>query len=255
MVALVILLSVIAVSILATRIAARVLVLTGLSEEIARFQARSVFSGVGFTTDEAEHVVNQPVRRRVVLTLMLLGNAGLATAISTFVISFVGSGSAGETLERGLVLVAGLLVLTYLARSKRVDRVLARLIERGLNRFTDLEVVDYRTLLHLGEGFRISRVTVNDNSWLANKTLRELNLPDEGVLVLCIEADGARDCAPHGDDAVRPGDTLVLYGRRESLAELSERLADAAGERAHERAKRRHRRRMATKRTNAPTAE
>lgn len=248
MAALIILLTVVAISILVTRIASRMLVLTGLSEETARFQARSAFSGVGFTTDEAEHVVNHPVRRRIVLTLMLLGNAGLVTAISTFVLSFVGSGSTDETLERGLVLVAGLLVMAYLAKSERVDRYLTRLIERALNRFTDLEVVDYRTLLHLGEGYRVSRVKVGENSWLAHKTLRELNLPQEGILVLCIETDTTRDCAPRGDDKIRPGDMLVLYGRRESLAELSERLADDAGERAHERAKRQHRRRMAAKR-------
>ena len=75
--ALLILLSVVAVPIRVARIATRAFMLTGLSKETARFQARSIITGTGFTTDEAEHIVNHPVRRRISLTLMLIGNAGL----------------------------------------------------------------------------------------------------------------------------------------------------------------------------------
>lgn len=42
-------------SILVTRIATLALTHTGLSREAASFQARSAFTGVGFTTSEAEH--------------------------------------------------------------------------------------------------------------------------------------------------------------------------------------------------------
>ena len=51
MAALLILLSVVAVSILVTRIATRAFMLTGLSRDAARFQARSIITGTGFTTD------------------------------------------------------------------------------------------------------------------------------------------------------------------------------------------------------------
>ncbi|WP_103028133.1 hypothetical protein [Salinibacter altiplanensis] len=134
MAALLILLSVVAVSILVTRIATRALMLTGLSRETARFQARSIITGTGFTTDEAEHVVNHPVRRRITLTLMLVGNAVLVTALSTFVLSFTSTGTPAEVLQRGLVLAAGLGVLAYLALSDRVDRCLSLLIEWVLDR-------------------------------------------------------------------------------------------------------------------------
>jgi hypothetical protein len=64
------------VSLLIARVATVALALTGLSREAARFQARSALSGTGFTTSEAEAVVNHPVRRRVVMSLMLLGAPG-----------------------------------------------------------------------------------------------------------------------------------------------------------------------------------
>jgi len=48
------LLMVLTLSILVTRIATVVLTHTGLARESAKFQARSAFTGVGFTTTESE---------------------------------------------------------------------------------------------------------------------------------------------------------------------------------------------------------
>ncbi|MDF2957610.1 MAG: PhoU and TrkA_C domain-containing protein [Candidatus Alkanophagales archaeon MCA70_species_1] len=56
------------------RIGAIALELTGLSRDVAAFQAQSAFSGVGFTTSESEFIASHPVRRRIVriLTFLLL---------------------------------------------------------------------------------------------------------------------------------------------------------------------------------------
>lgn len=56
-------LTVLALSLTITRVATLVLAMTGLSWEAARFQARSAFTGTGFTTSEAESIVSHPVRR------------------------------------------------------------------------------------------------------------------------------------------------------------------------------------------------
>jgi hypothetical protein len=74
MTALISLLSVVTLSILINKIATVALVQTGVAKHIARFQARSALTGCGFTTTEAEKVINHPVRRRIVAILMLLGN-------------------------------------------------------------------------------------------------------------------------------------------------------------------------------------
>jgi hypothetical protein len=66
------LLSIPCLSLVITRVATVALTLTGLSEEAATLQARSTFTGIGFTTREAEYVVDHPVRRRIVVTFMLL---------------------------------------------------------------------------------------------------------------------------------------------------------------------------------------
>jgi Trk-type K+ transport system membrane component len=51
------------VSLLAVRVGATALMMTGLSWDTASFQAYSAFFGVGFTTREAEMVVNQLIPR------------------------------------------------------------------------------------------------------------------------------------------------------------------------------------------------
>jgi hypothetical protein len=59
--------AIVAVSWVNLRVATSALVMTGMARESARFQARSAFLGVGFTTGEAESVVDHPVRRRIAM--------------------------------------------------------------------------------------------------------------------------------------------------------------------------------------------
>ena len=225
MAALLILLSVVAVSILVTRIATRMFMLTGLSKETAQFQARSIITGTGFTTDEAEHVVNHPVRRRITLMLMLVGNAGLVTAVSTFVLSFTSTGTPGEALQRGLVLAAGLGVLAYLALSDRVDRYLSNLIEWMLDRVVGFQVRDMHTILNLGGGYMVTRMEVDPESWLASKTLRTVSLPAEGLIVLAIERpDGTTDYAPGADDCIPAHGSVIVYGPEDQIVRLCDQL-------------------------------
>lgn len=242
MVAVVSLLLVLALSMLIVRIGAVALAMTGLSEDIGRFQALSAFSGAGFTTDEAEGIVSHPVRRRIVTLLIRLGSVGLVTAISTLLLSFIGAEE--DTPGRLLVLVLGVFALVGLARSRTFHHVLTPLIERILNRSTRLELRDYADLLHLREDYRIVKIEVEPESWLASRQLEQLDLTDEGVLVLGVERPGKDYIGtPPSDLQLRPGDRLVVYGREHRLQELSARKSDDSA--AHHAAKAQHERDLA----------
>jgi hypothetical protein len=228
---------VLTLSLLINRIATVALTLTGLSREAARFQARSALTGVGFTTNEAERVVGHPVRRRIVMFLMLLGNVGIVTAVSSLLLTFLSAVGPREWIFRLLVLGAGLSVLWFLANSKWVDRYLSRLIEWALKRWTHLEVRDYANLLHLSGDYRVTELDVQSGDWLAERTLAELNLDREGIAVLGIaRANGRYVGAPKGATRIYPKDTLILYGRLPVLNQLDERQADWVGEQAHQQA-------------------
>ncbi len=241
MIALISLLSAVTISILVGRIATQAFEMTGLSHEAARFQARSALTGTGFTTAEAESVMEHPVRRRILMVLMVLQSAGLVTLVSTFVLSFVDTGGAGVALTRAAILVLGLVVLWLLARSPWLEALLSRVIRWALERFTDLGVTDFFSLLSLQDDYSIGNLKIGEDSWLAGRTLSELSLPEEGVLVLGIQReDGTYVGAPRGRYGVHGGDTLVLYGRVERLDDLQSRMRDAAGEAAHRKARRSH---------------
>jgi len=236
---------VVVVSLLISRVATVALSLTGMSREAARFQARSALSGVGFTTSEAESVVNHPVRRRIVLMLMLVGSAGIVTAVATLMLSFVGT-SAAQAQTRLLALAVGLLAILFISKSAVVDRWLSRAIAVALKRWTDLETRDYAELLRLSDDFAVLELQVQPGDWVANRTLAELALRDEGVAVLGIErASGGFVAAPDWSTEVHPGDTLILYGPTAGICEIDHRPQGPEGERAHERAVAEHRRQIA----------
>ncbi len=233
MLAVISLLIVLTLSILITRIATEALTYTGLSRQSARFQARSAFSGVGFTTSEAEQVVNHPVRRKILMWLMLLGNVGIVTVVSSMVLTFVGA-SAADTSLRLAMLGGGITALWLAGNSKLVDRWLSRRIARLLKRMTDLDVRDYANVLHLSGEYQIVEMLVRPQDWLANKTLSKLRLRHEGVLVLGIRtADGGYVGAPDGATMISPGDELLLYGRVSAMQKLDERREGIGGNLAH----------------------
>ena len=240
------LLTVLGLSLVVTRIATTALSLTGLSREAASFQARSAFTGTGFTTGEAEKVVQHPVRRQIIMLLMVTRSAGLVSIIISLILSFGSSGEESQILYRLLWLVAGVVVLWFAARSRYIDRYLSRIIERALRRWTDLDTRDYQSLLKLSGDYTVKEMSVSEGHWLADKSLRDIRLPEEGVLVLGIYRDsGDYVGAPKADTRIYPGDLLILYGRSEGLRELDQRREDTEGEAARERAVSEQRRHVA----------
>lgn len=231
MIALASLFVIVIASLLVTRVATIMLTLTGMSRESARFQARSAFSGAGFTTSESEAVVSHPVRRKIIMTMILLGNAGIVSGIAALLLSFAQTSGSGDAATRIFILAGGLFVLFRVAATGWADRALSRMIERALRRWTDLAIMDYAGLLRLTGDWEVGELEVTEGSWLADVCLEDLRLPEEGVLCLGIErTDGRWLGAPGRLTKLHVGDVAVLYGRRETLARLDERRRDAAGE-------------------------
>lgn len=236
MVAIISLLTVIMLSILVTRVATIALIHTGMTREAARFQARSAFTGAGFTTRESEQIVNHPVRRRIAMLLMLMGNAGIVTAVSSLILTFVGPREAEALSAKLLLLFGGLAILLFFANSAWVDRHLSRIIDRLLRRYTRLDVRDYASLMHLAGDYRLVELHVGADDWLANRTLKDAELRDEGLVVLGIRRDdGTYIGGPKGDSLIRPDDTLLVYGRIASVEELDCRSNDYSGDAQHRR--------------------
>ncbi|MBE9063647.1 TrkA C-terminal domain-containing protein [cf. Phormidesmis sp. LEGE 11477] len=237
MAALISVLATVTLSLLITRIASEAMVLTGLSAQAAQFQARSAFTGAGFTTKESEQATNHPVRRQIIMWLMLLGNAGIVTVVSSLVLTFVSSTGSGQTFSRLGLLAVGFLALWAIATDQAFNRFLTWLVQWALQRWTQLDVRDYASLLRLSKDYTVSELHVEAGTWLANKRLEDLQLGAEGVVILGIQRqDGIYVGAPQTKTLVVPGDLLTLYGRSRVVKNLDARLGGASGEKSHEAA-------------------
>lgn len=219
MVALVSLLVIILLSITTVRIGAIALELTGLSPEIASFQAQSAFSGVGFTTQESETIVTHPVRRRIIRILILLGSAGVTTSMATLVLTFVGE-SGKDILLRGAILLTGGLTIFLFTRSRHIYVLMRRIISKALAKWTTLRIFDYEQILGFSEGYSVSRITIHSDSWLVDKKLSELSLDKYGILIMAIYRKSNKKelfiGAPTGDTEIKAKDVLICYSRRDS---------------------------------------
>jgi hypothetical protein len=240
------LLSVLTLSLVFTRIATVALSLTGLSWETSRFQARSALTGTGFTTKETEKVVNHPVRRKIILLLMVLRSAGLMTIIISLIFSFANNANDTDIFYRVTGLVAGIIIIAVLSRSSIIDRILNRMIRKALQKWTKVEVKDYAGLLQLSADFTVTEFKITTEDWLNGRRIKECRIKDEGINVLGIyREDGRYVGNPDGNTKIYAGDTIVLYAREDTLKNLNKRAHGVAGERSHEAQVQMHRRHKA----------
>ena len=202
------------------QLATGALIATGVPPEIAAFQARSAFSGAGFTTTEAENVVNHPARRRIIATTMFAGSLGTPTLVVTVLLGFVAPGP-GSTIERTLALLSGAFLIVVSALNKVVrnwlvgvgNRYTARRLRPALGGGAE-------EILSLGDGFVIDVIQLDVDPAPTARSLRSLAHSLPGVTVLGIRSGGAYRGEPPVDHELRAGDELIVHGHRDRIVDL-----------------------------------
>jgi len=202
---------VIFISFLVIRGAAVALMMTGMDEKKAKFQALSAFSGTGFTTKEAESVINNPKRRRIVTWLMIMGNAGIVTVIVTATSSIVTSKGYQLSLDI-LLLLGGIFLIYKIVTHKGFIRRWESFIEDKFVKSRTFEEDVTEDLLHFIEGYGLVRVIVTENSPLIRSSIAEHKLTEKEILVLGIERGKSWIPIPKPKETIQNGDKLVVYG-------------------------------------------
>lgn len=216
------------ISLLVVRVGATALMMTGLSWDTASFQSYSAFFGVGFTTKEAEMVVNHPVRRRIIRDLILFGNVGLTSALATLVVTLLQTRSGGNAVVMLGWLIGGLIGLFIVSRQTFFQKIVDHTIHRALERAGMVRALDYELLLRIQHGYVVSEIEVMPETFLAGRTLRESRPWDHGVVVLAIKREGkTQPGIPSRDDMILVGDVLTAYGKETSLHAMTLPLGEA----------------------------
>ena len=201
-------------SVVVVRIAAVSLRLTGMPADVARFQARSAFTGAGFTTSESEAIVNHPVRRRVISLLMLYGNIGLVTVLATFIVSFVATGNSMAAMSRQVFWLLGAIALLWLiALNPVADRIMCKAIGWLLRRTASPGQQGPTKLLQITGSYSVARHTVLSGNDVNGTMLSNLCARHRSFLILGVEHDdGSFASAPEPGTQLVAGDRVVIYG-------------------------------------------
>lgn len=199
-------------SFLIVRAGAIALVMTGLDEGTAKFQALSAFTMTGFTTRESEFIVNDPRRRQIISWLMRLGSGGTVVVIVTATTSLIRS-QVHEIPISLFILAAGVFTVYQLLNHTRLGRNWESLVRGVLHRSDLFYLGPLETVARLDHEFGLSRIFVGPDSPFIGRSSQESGFHNQETAVLGIERQGQWIPLPEGTDTMQEGDKLLLFGK------------------------------------------
>ena len=198
------------------RVATVVLKLTGMDERTARFQAISAFTGTGFTTTEAETILEDKIRRKTIVVLMVLGKVGIVSIIAGLFLSF-GKDNLTADLEKALILLVFIFILYKITILKGFNNALNKFIEK---RIVVGKIVRQKTLEELfilPKGYGLAQLLITSSSNENGKTLAQAGFSKRDILILSVERKDQLIAFPHANDIMKKGDKLLCYGLFENI--------------------------------------
>ncbi|UCF04709.1 MAG: TrkA C-terminal domain-containing protein [bacterium] len=195
--------------------------MTGLDKETSAFQSLSAFTGTGFTTTEAENIVNHYKRRKIIKALMILGNIGIISTVAMLILSFRGVTLTESLTKLGIIGLAALALLIF-SVARGLDNLLESFIEKRLSKMKLFSMGAFSEIIRLASGYGIVELTVTPEHDLAGRQLYESNLSGRDILVLAIKRGFHIITTPKAAERIEPGDKLVCFGLLRSLSEIAE---------------------------------
>lgn len=193
------------------RVATVILKLTGMTEKTARFQAISAFTGTGFTTKEAETILEREIRRKTIIVLMILGKVGIVSVIGGLFLSF-GKDNLQADMWKAAIILGFILILYLITASRPFSRTLTRFIEKGVIAGKLVRQRTLEELFHLPKGYGIAQLTITKDSEERGLTLSKAGFIKKNILVLSIERKSKLISFPRAEDVIEEGDRLLCYG-------------------------------------------
>ena len=201
--------------------------MTGVDKESAIFQSLSAFTGTGFTTFEAEDVVNYSDRRKVIKTLMLLGNVGIVSIIAMLIVSFTGA-PGGQTFTKLGVIGLVILAIVVISVVRGLDNLVDRFIERRLKSITHFSMGAFSEMLKLADGYGVAEISLPEGHSIVGRRLHEAELRSREILILAIKRGISLIPAPHAEELLKEGDKLICFGLLKNIAAVADEQASPA---------------------------
>lgn len=189
---------------------------TGMERGKARFQALSAFSGTGFTTQEAESIVNHPQRRRIAICLIFLGNAGIVAFLILLVL-YIRAGMVWPSLILLGIIVGGIILIIFVLWSGVVDKLtnaaLALIGKRG--------VAPTLLILHREGDYAVVRLRVSEGVHLAGRSVKDTGFVKRNIAILALNRGKKVLSLPTMNERLQPGDQVLCYGKLSAIKALT----------------------------------
>ena len=203
------------------KIASVALNLTGLDRKKSFFQAISAFTGTGFTTRDSELIVANDIRRRIIIILMILGNAGLVSVVSTLMLSIIKGGmNMTPILVNIAVILLVIMVLVMISRHEGIMRNITKKIQEKLVVSPTFTKRPVEEIMRLAEGYGIAEVTLNESCDEIGKTLYDSSFRQKDILVMAIERGSSVIPTPRASDRLLINDILICYGKMDNIKKI-----------------------------------
>jgi hypothetical protein len=192
---------------------------TGMERRKARFQALSALTGTGFSTREAEDVVNHPKRRLIAGWLMFLGSVGIILfLLILLVIIVVGVKPSRSFSPVSLILLALPAVFLMVLYWIGVLDKLATLIVNWLKRTAYFKPDQSNTeIIYQAGEHSLARLTVGKAGPEVGSKISDTRLAKGDIRVLAIERGDKVRFYPEAKEVVQAGDRLIYYGHTEEI--------------------------------------
>ena len=198
------------------RIASTILRHTGLPDNIARLQSISALSGTGFTTSESELIVNFPIRRKVLVVLMILGNLGMASIAATVIVALLATDGEANAIINQIIFFIVAISLTFIVMTNQtLDKKLCDTVSWYLAKSKTLQELGFHRLYQISDNYSISEHPISTNG---EQVISDFDFPKFGLVFMGIRK-GSKRIYLDAQDITTPlssGDTLVCYGNESS---------------------------------------
>ena len=211
--------------------------LTGMSEETARFQAISLLTNSGFTTNESETVLASSLRRKIARFTMLFGYTFTVTIVSTTVNIFMSLRDSEVSsllvyLPSFGIVIVGFYLIRKSARFRTwFDGLIERwgtelLFGKNVNRILLVERYGDMVVAHiyLHTVPEILRDTTLSASGLRSK---------HNIMVMMVKGLRIEARQADADTVLRPHDIIMVLGNLKDIREVFEQAPGKADTAPH----------------------
>jgi hypothetical protein len=195
---------------------------TGMERARARFQAMSAITGTGFSTREAEEVVNHPRRRLIAGWLMFLGNAGILLFLLIILIIIVVGIKPARGLSPALIIglaipPVALMVLYWIGVLDKLATKIVNWLKRSGYFTSELSI---RETIHHSGDYSIARLTMGRKAPEVGCKISDISLAKHNITILAIERGERTLPFPEAKEIVQTGDHLLFFGRTDEISRL-----------------------------------